>query len=236
MADSSTADSARASASPEGPVVAGRRPAQALRRRREHPFAGRLDEPVLRVRAPAALGVRGDTAQPRWRQPEEQEGVSSVPTRDLSGTTAGSARAATAPSSRVTLDRPDQLNAQTPATWTALAVGASLDDDVRVVVVRGRGPLLLRGPGPQPVRRRPRDRPADSASWAGCAPRRRRSASAATRPASAGSARPASSRWPRCRATPSVPARSWPWPATCGCSPTTRSCGCPRPRSAWCPT
>ncbi|SFP46220.1 Enoyl-CoA hydratase [Geodermatophilus dictyosporus] len=40
----------------------------------------------------------------------------------------------------VTLDRPDQLNAQTPATWSALAeVGASLDDDVRVVVVRGAG-------------------------------------------------------------------------------------------------
>ena len=40
----------------------------------------------------------------------------------------------------VTLDRPEQLNAQTPATWTALAgVGASLDDDVRVVVLRGEG-------------------------------------------------------------------------------------------------
>jgi enoyl-CoA hydratase/carnithine racemase len=40
----------------------------------------------------------------------------------------------------VTLDRPDRLNAQTPATWTALAaVGASLDDDVRVVVLRGEG-------------------------------------------------------------------------------------------------
>jgi enoyl-CoA hydratase/carnithine racemase len=40
----------------------------------------------------------------------------------------------------VTLDRADQLNAQTPATWTALAaVGASLDDDVRLVVVRGEG-------------------------------------------------------------------------------------------------
>jgi enoyl-CoA hydratase/carnithine racemase len=40
----------------------------------------------------------------------------------------------------VTLDRADQLNAQTPATWMALAdVGASLDDDVRVVVVRGEG-------------------------------------------------------------------------------------------------
>ncbi|NEK58760.1 enoyl-CoA hydratase/isomerase family protein [Geodermatophilus sabuli] len=40
----------------------------------------------------------------------------------------------------VTLDRPAQLNAQTPATWTALAaVGAGLPDDVRVVVVRGAG-------------------------------------------------------------------------------------------------
>ena len=40
----------------------------------------------------------------------------------------------------VTLDRPDQLNAQTPATWAALAaVGGALDDDVRVVVVRGEG-------------------------------------------------------------------------------------------------
>lgn len=40
----------------------------------------------------------------------------------------------------VTLDRPDQLNAQTPATWSALAaIGSSLDDDVRVVVVRGAG-------------------------------------------------------------------------------------------------
>lgn len=40
----------------------------------------------------------------------------------------------------VTLDRPDQLNAQTPATWSALAaVGDSLDDEVRVVVLRGEG-------------------------------------------------------------------------------------------------
>ncbi len=40
----------------------------------------------------------------------------------------------------VTLDRPDQLNAQTPATWRALAaVGAALPPDVRVVVLRGAG-------------------------------------------------------------------------------------------------
>jgi enoyl-CoA hydratase/carnithine racemase len=40
----------------------------------------------------------------------------------------------------VTLDRADQLNAQTPATWAALrAVGEGLTGDVRVVVVRGAG-------------------------------------------------------------------------------------------------
>lgn len=40
----------------------------------------------------------------------------------------------------VTLDRPEQLNAQTPATWSALAaVGDALGDDVRVVVLRGEG-------------------------------------------------------------------------------------------------
>ena len=40
----------------------------------------------------------------------------------------------------VTLDRPDRLNAQTPATWAALrAVGEGLDDGVRVVVVTGAG-------------------------------------------------------------------------------------------------
>lgn len=46
----------------------------------------------------------------------------------------------------VTLDRADQLNAQTPATWAALrAVGESLDDDVRVVVVRGAGRAFSAG-------------------------------------------------------------------------------------------
>jgi enoyl-CoA hydratase/carnithine racemase len=40
----------------------------------------------------------------------------------------------------VTLDRADQLNAQTPATWAALRdVADGLDEDVRVVVVRGAG-------------------------------------------------------------------------------------------------
>ncbi|WP_299951963.1 enoyl-CoA hydratase/isomerase family protein [uncultured Modestobacter sp.] len=46
----------------------------------------------------------------------------------------------------VTLDRADQLNAQTPATWAALrAVGESLDAGVRVVVVRGEGRAFSAG-------------------------------------------------------------------------------------------
>jgi enoyl-CoA hydratase/carnithine racemase len=46
----------------------------------------------------------------------------------------------------VTLDRPEQLNAQTPATWRALtAVGRTLPEDVRVVVLRGSGPSFSAG-------------------------------------------------------------------------------------------
>lgn len=46
----------------------------------------------------------------------------------------------------VTLDRADQLNAQTPQTWSRLAaIGESLDDDVRVVVVRGAGRAFSAG-------------------------------------------------------------------------------------------
>jgi enoyl-CoA hydratase/carnithine racemase len=46
----------------------------------------------------------------------------------------------------VTLDRPDRLNAQTPETWSVLAeVGRSLDDDVRIVVVRGEGRAFSAG-------------------------------------------------------------------------------------------
>jgi enoyl-CoA hydratase/carnithine racemase len=46
----------------------------------------------------------------------------------------------------VTLDRPDQLNAQTPETWAALAdIGRDLDPEVRVVVVRGEGRAFSAG-------------------------------------------------------------------------------------------
>ncbi len=46
----------------------------------------------------------------------------------------------------VSLARPDVRNAQTPATWRALAaVGAALTTDVRVVVVRGDGAAFSSG-------------------------------------------------------------------------------------------
>ena len=46
----------------------------------------------------------------------------------------------------VLLDRADQLNAQTPATWSTLArIGQSLDAGVRVVVVRGAGRAFSAG-------------------------------------------------------------------------------------------
>jgi enoyl-CoA hydratase/carnithine racemase len=44
------------------------------------------------------------------------------------------------------LDRPDRLNAQTPRLWEALAaIGGSLPDDCRVVVVRGEGRAFSAG-------------------------------------------------------------------------------------------
>jgi len=46
----------------------------------------------------------------------------------------------------VTLCRPEQRNAQTPATWLALTgIGESLPDRVRVVVVTGEGPSFSAG-------------------------------------------------------------------------------------------
>lgn len=51
-----------------------------------------------------------------------------------------------APVATVTLDRPETRNAQTPATWAALkAIGTSLTEDVRVVVVRGEGGTFSSG-------------------------------------------------------------------------------------------
>ena len=46
----------------------------------------------------------------------------------------------------VTLDRPQRRNAMTPSMWSGLAdIGASLPENVRVVVVRGEGPSFCAG-------------------------------------------------------------------------------------------
>ncbi|WP_066936977.1 enoyl-CoA hydratase/isomerase family protein [Microtetraspora fusca] len=46
----------------------------------------------------------------------------------------------------ITLDRPERRNAQTFATWSALArIGESLPGQVRVVVIRGEGPSFSAG-------------------------------------------------------------------------------------------
>lgn len=46
----------------------------------------------------------------------------------------------------VTLDRPEVHNAQTPATWEALAaIGAAVPPDVRVAVLRAEGPSFSAG-------------------------------------------------------------------------------------------
>lgn len=50
------------------------------------------------------------------------------------------------PVARATLNRPDARNAQTPATWRALAAfGESLDPDIRVVVLDAEGPSFSAG-------------------------------------------------------------------------------------------
>ena len=50
------------------------------------------------------------------------------------------------PVATITLDRPEVRNAQTPTMWRALArIGEQIDDDVRVVVVRGEGPSFSAG-------------------------------------------------------------------------------------------
>src|SRR5205814_10561942 len=51
----------------------------------------------------------------------------------------------------VTLSRPERRNAMTPGTWRGLAaIGRSLPDGVRVVVVRGEGPSFSAGVDPGP--------------------------------------------------------------------------------------
>lgn len=70
-----------------------------------------------------------------------------VPSIDAGVLERGGVRLAiSGPRATITLDRPDVLNAQTPATWQALQhIGEQLDPDVRVVVVRGSGRAFSAG-------------------------------------------------------------------------------------------
>ncbi|MGI5506740.1 enoyl-CoA hydratase/isomerase family protein [Lentzea sp. CA-135723] len=70
-----------------------------------------------------------------------------VPSIDAGVLERGGVRLAiSGPRATITLDRPDVLNAQTPATWQALRhIGEQLDPDVRVVVVRGSGRAFSAG-------------------------------------------------------------------------------------------
>ena len=123
----------------------------------------------------------------------------------------------------VTLDRPRTRNAQTPATWDALRIiGSALGRDVRVVVVRGAGETFSSG-----LDRRMLEPGGTTAETSVLAlvdlPDGELAESIApTSRASPGCADPGSSASPPYTATPSAPASSSRWPATCGCSPTTR--------------
>lgn len=70
-----------------------------------------------------------------------------VPSIDAGVLERGGVRLAiSGPRATITLDRPDVLNAQTPAMWQALRhIGEQLDPDVRVVVVRGSGRAFSAG-------------------------------------------------------------------------------------------
>ena len=73
----------------------------------------------------------------------------------------------------VTLDRPDQLNAQTPATWSTLAQIGCVAGRRRAGGRRPRrGPLVLRRAWTAACSAPSRAWAAVSASWAGIAPRR----------------------------------------------------------------
>ena len=78
----------------------------------------------------------------RWHHLRSTD-MTSPPTRSPPPGCTSTSRDAVA---TVTLDRPEERNAQTPAMWRALAaIGEELPDDVRVVVVRGAGQSFCAG-------------------------------------------------------------------------------------------
>jgi hypothetical protein len=136
----------------------------------------------------------------------------------------------------ITLSNVARRNAQTPSMWLALAeFAASLDPEVRVVVLSGEGPSFSSGldramlthegvegevslldaaaRGADPVARMIEPLQRGYAAWADV------------------DALVVAS----CRAMRSAPDSSWRWRRTCGSWPTTFSSQCARPRLGWFP-
>ncbi len=86
-------------------------------------------------RPEAAAGRAADGAAPGTALPDEAVLAEAGLRLDVDGAVA-----------TVTLNRPEKRNAMTFATWRALAaIGRSLPDGVRVVVLRGQGPSFSAG-------------------------------------------------------------------------------------------
>ena len=128
----------------------------------------------------------------------------------------------------VILNRPEKRNAFNEEL--VLAIGAALraaadDPSVRCVVLRGNGPVFSAG--------------MDVAALARPPPRARAAALVPPRLPGGLEPRRGDDQADRLRrSTASASAARWSsrWPATCGCSPRTRSSACPRRGSAWCRT
>ncbi|GII79216.1 enoyl-CoA hydratase [Sphaerisporangium rufum] len=104
--------------------------------------------------ADATLGASTATTSAGGGAGPEQGHARAGGVRDGSGTPLGAERLAEiglrfevdGEIATVSLDRPERRNAQTFATWSALArIGRTLPDQVRVVVVRGEGPSFSAG-------------------------------------------------------------------------------------------
>ena len=190
------------------------------------------DGSLVRLRAPDAQRVRGDAARPRRRDPR-QEGLTPraaaaaavLDERVIDTGTAGDDHAGVLLNvdgavATVTLARPEQRNAQTPATWRALAADRRRRCSPTTRCASSCcAPRARRSP---PVSTARCSAPGSTASPACVGARRagrtrrwtRRSTASSRR--SPGGATSASSASRPCRATRSVRASSWRWPATCG--------------------
>ena len=112
------------------------------------PFAGRRNRPLVRLRARIVRRWKRPVARPRRSDPAQAEcrmTFAAGSTTTLS-TGAASGSRSTPPLAVLTLDRPEALNAQTPATWVALNHAVDLlPAKVRVVIVTGAGRAFSAG-------------------------------------------------------------------------------------------